>query len=600
LFDHSSRKTNGITNDTLAQLKQQCVLEDQEEAILLEVLQASVKHTLLDMNEQLKAPKSKLTKRQKEQLEEEQEEAARELTVLIPKLLNKFGDVPSTAAAVLRIEAVLSIESLQHLRQDTNTYAALLDDVKKQFMSHGTDDVLAPASNAILHAKSYGGLDDLTEEKINGLWEDVVSNLTELLDSTTVTERGVSSFEELIALRNNLLRISRLSAVSDCSIHLEEGSVATSSDDYQGPIDYIIALVLRARPSPEATPDTEAATVEDEIAARAADAALFYFRWKVKNIITAVSTPSGTGLPYEELEALATRRDSYVDNMKAAICSCKPGENVCAALTGYVVELYTSTAMLRNAKPRPGASDDYMVLGMDMDEELQILMMKVFAASEKHFAKLSGKRLEEPAATTNGNGAVDGEDADAMDEDPLSDPESDDEDDEDEHTQTQASQQRKITKALSAIMAEQSLCELTGKIIHAYFASVLADDAAVRTRIERNRSRLGQNYKELIAYLDLNSVEKKQKGKGKARGKKAAAAANGVPAKAAGGKKNFKSNAIVAEDEVDDEIEDEDEEALRRRELVDENEPSPDPEGEDGLPTSNGAAEGEAESVVGD
>ncbi|TKA76710.1 hypothetical protein B0A55_03932 [Friedmanniomyces simplex] len=591
LFDLSDSGTNGVTDDALSQLKHETVLSEKEEAILLEVLNASSKRTLSGLAEQLKAPKTKLTARQKERLEEEQEEAARHLASLVPKLLKKFGDVPGTAAAVLRVESVLSLPSLRDMQQDSVTYAALLDDVRKQFMSHGTDEVLAPASNAILHAKLYGELDDMTEEKVTALWEDVISNLSELLTPATVTVRGASQFEELTALSSNLLRIVRLSSVSDCIPSFEDGSVTPASDageeEYHSVIDYIIALVQRAKPARGPAPDADEAALEDEVAARAADAALFYLRWKVKAIISAVTASNGADVSMDELEALATRRDNYVTNLQSALEARKPGEEVSLVLASSLLEMYTSAAILRDLKPRPGMSDDYTALVMGFTPELQTLIMRVFTACEKNFAKLSGKKLEDAQVD---------QDADAVDDDPMSDPESDDGDDEPTQTQTQASQQRKEAKVLNTLLAEQKLCALTGKIIHALFADVM-EDGPVHARLERNKTRLGPNFKEVVAYLNLDAAQKKGKAKSKVKSK-GKPAVNGTTGRK--GKAHPKSNAIVADDEVDDEIEDVDaddgEEALRRRELVDDDEPEPEQEEAEAVD----GAHAEEESVMGD
>ncbi|KAK0947093.1 cohesin complex subunit [Friedmanniomyces endolithicus] len=573
LLDNSDRNTNGVADDALLQFKSETVLAEKEEAILLEVLNASAKRALSGLAEQLKAPKTKLTARQREHLEEEQEEAARHLAGLVPKLLKKFGDVPSTAAAVLRVESVLSLPSLRDVPQDSAAYAARLDDVRKHFMSHGTDEVLAPASNAILHAKSYGELEDMTEEKIAALWEDVVSNLSELLNPATVAVRGALPYEELTALSNNLLRIVRLSSVSDCTPSLEDSSVTAAGgaggEDYHGAIDYIIALIQRANPASGPTPDADEAALEDEIAARAAEAALTYLRWKIKAIISAVTTPNGPGVSMDDLELLATRRDAYVTNLQSALEARKPSEGVSLVLASSLLEMYTSAAILRDVKPRPGMSDDYTALVMAFTAELQTLILRVFAASEKGFAKLGGKKLEAGQLARE-------EEAEAVDDDPMSDPESEDEDD-DEQTQTQTQTQTKLShrqeaKILATLLAEQKLCALTGKIIHALFADVL-DAVPVRERLERNKSRLGPNFKEVVAYLDLEAAQKKEKkGKGRLRavgkGKDKGAVVNGKGK----GKVHPKSNAMMAEEEeVEDEIEDEgdDEEALRRRGLVD-------------------------------
>ncbi|KAK5133310.1 hypothetical protein LTR08_007835 [Meristemomyces frigidus] len=584
LFDHSSSRASKAAEDPLSQLKRECELSEKEEMVLLEMLNASVRRTLTDAADRIAGPKSKLKQRDKEKLEVDQEEAARHLANLVPKLLRKFGDVSNTAAAVLRIETVFSLPALKELRQDSLNYSALLDDVRKQFMSHSTNEVLAPASDAILRAKSYGELDEIAEEKVAALWEDVINNLAELLTPTTITVRGATSFEELTALSNNLLRIVRLSAVSDCIPPLEDSSVAPNKNDkYNGAIDYIIALVQRAKPASGPAPDRDEAALEDEVAARAAEAALFYCRWKLKSTITAVITGDSAAVTIDELEVLATRRDTYVEALDAALQARKPGENISVHLTGCVLDLYSSASILKDVQAKPGVSDDYTVLAMDLTPELQKSIMQVFAAAEKNFAKLSGKKLEDAL--------VDDADAeqDAIDEDPMSDPESDDEDD-DEPTQTQASQQRRDDKLMETLLAEQTLCALTGKIIHAVFAEVV-DDVMVRKRIERNKAKLGHNFKKVLAWLDIGEMQKK-KAKATAKGRPKKAAVNGKA------KTDFKSNAIVAEDEVDDEIEDADAEdvrALRRRELIDDNELEPDVEEE-----AVDGAEAEVESVLGD
>ena len=584
LFDHSSGRANGVANDALSQVKHDCVLTEKEEFVLLEVVGSSVKHLLVDIAEKSASTKTKLTKQQKEELKDEQEETARYLASLIPKLLKKFGDSPNNAAAVLRMMSALNLPSLEDLHQDSATYGALLDDIRKQFISHGADEVLIPASHAIQLAKSYVELDDLTEEKLATLWEDVVHNLSDLLNPDTITVRGASSTEELVALSNNLLRIIRLSLVSNPIASLEDSGFPFLNEatgaDYSGAIDYVIALIQRALPSSGPALDSEHAALEDEVAARAAEAGLRYLCWKVNRIMQTVQSTTAKEIPWDELEALATRRDNYVNYLQSALDSRKPGDSVCATLAHYMLELHSVTAVLRNVKVPTGTRDDYTVLIMSLESQSLKSIMKVFTAAEKNFAKLSKKKLEKAGPEEDDDDV----DADPMDEDPMSD--SEDEDDED----VERKQQRETQSQLKAVLAEQTLCELTGKLIIAIHADVV-DVETTRKRIERNKTRLGQHFKEVCAYLDLGTAKKGSKPKAKAKGK---AAVNGVASKS---KANPKSNAIVAEDELDDEIEDvdgEDEEALRRRGLV------VDAEEQDEQEEERPGAEPASESVLGD
>jgi cohesin complex subunit SA-1/2 len=601
LFDHASEKSNGVADDAVSQLKHEASLSETEEIVLLEVLNASVKRSLTDAAEKLTSTKAKLGKKQKSDLQDDQEESASDLTAIIPRLLKKFGDSSDTAAAVLRLESILSLPSLRDLRQDSSTFSSLLADIKKQFMAHSSDKVLEPASTAILHAKSYGELDESAEEKITSLWDDVMHNFSELVDPKTLIVRGVASFEELVALSNNLLRIVRLASVSDCSSPLEDASVLnfdTDQDDLKAPIDYILALIQRAIPDEQTSPEPDEAAHEDQVAVRAADAALFYFRWKLKSFTDRLTASPAHDIPYEELEALAERRDRYAGFLNAVLNARKLSEDVCAAIVGYQLDMYTSVATLKSIQLKPGMSDDYTVLIMELEPETEKSLLSVFSASEKKFARLSGKKLEDaPLAATDADGDLE-LNADPIDDDPLSEPESEDEAEQPTQTQTQASQQRKDAKLLATLLAEQRLCELTGKIITAVLGGIMSATRA-RPRLERNRLRLGPNFKEVCAYFDIEDVQAKKAGRrGATKGKTTNAKNNKAKPS---GKPSAKSNAIVAEDEEDDEIEDpenDDPDVLKRRGLAVEE----DVEDED--VTGDGAAAeeqvDEVESVLGD
>ncbi|KAF2723716.1 STAG-domain-containing protein [Polychaeton citri CBS 116435] len=598
LFDNSSsRKSNGVASDPVAQLKHECQLSDAEQTILLEVLNASVKRHLVDLAEKSVSTKAKLTKKQREEMREEEEETARQLASLIPKLLRKFGDESSSAAAVLRLEGVLSLPSLHELRRDSATIAGLLDDIKKQFMAHGTDEVLGAASSAILHAKSYGDLDEVTDEKVAGLWEDVIGNLSQLLNPATVLVRGAASQEELAALSNNLLRIIRLSQVSDCSAALEDDAL-TSSDsetgtEFKAGIDFLVGLIQRAVPTSGPSLSSEEALLEDTVASRAAEASLLYILWKFKSIkdIVTSSRSGSDSISDDQLEALALRRDTFVNNLLLVLNSRKAGEDISYQTANTLLDLYSSAAVLTTLKPRQASEEDedaYTVLYMKFNTPTQKTLMKIFTALEGKFAVLAGKRQLDRADP----------DEEVFDDDPESDSESDDDMDDDAGTQTQAAQHRRERKMLNSLLTEQKLCIFTGKLVHAAAAEVL-DVEALRKRLDRNKTKLGANYKEVVAYLDADKAQQKKKGRSKASIKATtpAAAANGPQQRS--GRKTAKSSAIVAEDEMDDEIEDDEddgEEALRRKELVVEE----DDEQEAEHQGADDDDEEEEESVVGD
>lgn len=551
LFDHSAGRSNGVVTDIMSQLKHECTLSEDEEMTLLEVLNACLKRSLTDLAESITSSKGKGKASKRDELQDDLEEAVRNLSDLLPRLLKKFGDSPKTAAAVLRLEGVFGLPLLQTLRQDPTINNALLDDLRKQIMSHSTDEVLAPATAAILHAKSYGELDDTALEKLTSLWDDVVGNLAELLNVDIIEVRGASSIQELEALSNNLIRIIRLSQVSSCVQPLEDDGVsarnAAADKDYNGPIDFIIGLILRATHSSGTDPDPEEAMLEDLVAARSCEAALFYARWKLLAICDSIQAGTNSSDAYESLEALATRRDTLANNIATVLDSRKAKDHISLAMASSLLDLYTASAALRTQNARPGTSDDYTALVMDMITEHEKAVMKVFVAHEKEFARLSGRRLEGPSSEELDED-VD-VDADPVDDDPLSDSDSEDEA---TQTQTQDAQRNRDLKLMKPLIAEKKLCELAGKLALAITAGVI-DDKTTRKRFERNRTKLGPNFKECLAFLDTAAISKKQYSKSKVPAKPNGKAASKKT------KANAKSTAIVVDDieEGADDIEDE-------------------------------------------
>jgi cohesin complex subunit SA-1/2 len=364
---------------------------------------------------------------------------------------------------------------------------------------------------------------------------------------------------------------------------LEDTSVAATNTaagkEYHGAIDFLIDLVLRAVPSGGPSLDAKEAALEDQVAARAAEASLHYFQWSIKALIATITTGTDTEIPYKLLEALAERRDAYVTNLVQVLEKRKPTEEVCVTVAGCLLDLYTVSNVLGTVTAKPGMSDDYTVLIMDF--EYADITMKVFLALEKTVAKLSNKQLDAPVSED-----VDDADAEPVDDDdePMSDVESDDDDD-------AAQQQHHEAKLLKPLLAQMHLCKYTSKLVLAISAGVIRDKK-LRKRLELNKTKLGPNFKEVLAFLDAPGMHQRLLKKGKAK-----------PAAAATQKKNSraapKSNAIVAEDDEDDEIEDDGPDGDTARQLaLEEEEAEAMGEAED--VEDEGAAPEDEDSVIGD
>ncbi|RAL59285.1 hypothetical protein DID88_006998 [Monilinia fructigena] len=502
-------------------LKESFKPEETEEIILLETLNAVVK---LNLNQVADPDKSKdrgKKRNARAESAEIKETTARHLADIIPRLLKKFGAHPKTATAVLRLEHSLNLGVFQELRQDSTGYAKLLDEISAQFSGHADQNVLTEASAAILHARSYEELDEVTESKLQTLWEDTRTYF-----------------------KTSIKLIEKLASISNCVEILE---VETNSET-PSPISIILDVVARGQLD-EANPDIDAQ--EDEI------------------VISAIR--------------------NFHPNLLAALSSRGTLDPVRLLATGTLLDLHVLFATLRPQATTAGQKDpknhpeNIQSLFKEITPEAQTELSSIFDHAEKHYAKKAKKRLEVP------------------DDDEAPDDAPEDSEDEDEGA-TENERQSETLKA------EQQLCELAGKLILAILAKVI--DASgpmkgkLRRRIERNRTRLGHNYKEVVAYLD-EPKEKAKKNKTKAQ-----SAAVVSQAKKDAIRMELEEEDVDAEEEDDDpfadvEPEEGTREDLKRRELIDDvsgEEEEDDDDNDEAEPEENGGVveEDEDEDMLGD
>ncbi|MCJ1376989.1 hypothetical protein MMC17_000079 [Xylographa soralifera] len=538
LYDHSSTLQSYDGDDPQTAFKVRCQLGEKEEKLLLEVLNAAVKLRLTEAIESETDKKGKKTKARKDESREIQESVATHLAQVIPKLLGKFGSNPSTASAVLRLEHVLDLEIFQELRQDSTEFASLLDDINKQFLTHADHGVLAEARNALLHARSYEDLEEVTDGKVQELWEDTIDTLRELAKAKT---------PHFTSMANTVERISNLASISDCVVLFEyeprTSTQTTSKTGFTRVVD-ILVEVIKAYGNDD---DAESAS----LVSSAMKSLLFYNMWIVRSLKEKI-----------ELDELIEDVPNY-ENFSAAIqgiiSSRHKLDDVRLSAVGTLLDLHTTYATLRHLLPPSGgkgasasARDVVASLVRGVPQPVQDMILDSFLAAEKAYAQKAKRILDSPP------------DDDPPD-DPDSEPEdsSDDEDEEDDDEKTRRAQHRQH----ELLVAEKRLCELTGKIVLAILGQVLdasgSKKGTLRKRLLRNKARLGPNFKEVLGYLD---EAKPKRTRAKAR----------VVVRAAGNNKGVeKSNAIVTEEEDEDEeqnqvedlVEDEAED-LERRELL--------------------------------
>jgi cohesin complex subunit SA-1/2 len=603
LYDHSQTVQNGGGDDAEMLLRQNCKLSEREEIILLEVLNASVKHRLTAPAEAHKDKKAKKTKTQREAEQEEQEEAARHLAILIPRLLNKFGALPEAASSVLNLERVLNLDVFQELRQDT-TLASLLDDINKQFLTHHNERVLLEASEALRHAQSHEELREITEGRIQALWDTTINAFNTLKRDRDFSTRGSFSDNILTGISNTVLRIANLAKVSDCTESLDAIPSAPTNArskskknavvDTEPPVVSLIHLLDRGVPVADLDPDVDAA--EDTLVRHTMDALLPYFMWKVVHWRQHIE--SRTRIPDSDITAVAERRDACILALTRVMRARKAADDLRIDAAFLLLDLYNMFIVLREVRGRGGASknkapeprnddteglnNDWEALCQEIDAPTSQLLLQILGAAESQFAKRAGKQLE--------SGDVDDDPIDPDDE-----PETDD-DEEPDAGDERAGEEKKWR----TLVAEQRLCELGSRMVMGILAGTLdgkssssssggssksSKKPSVRHRLERNKTRLGADWKEVVGHLDVRR-KVAAKNKAKSRGRE---------------ERVVKSTEIVVDDEEDEEEEGGEEEEQRGGEDVemrDDNEQHEREEQANGV--ENREPSPEVESVLGD
>ncbi|KAL8783910.1 MAG: hypothetical protein Q9195_009241, partial [Heterodermia aff. obscurata] len=467
--------------------KARCQLNEREEVLLLEILHVAVKARLTDAVANETDKKGKTTKARKEESREIQESTALHLAKIIPRLLKKFGASPSTASAVLRLGQVLNLEIFQELRQDATEYAALLDDINKQFLTHADQGVLTEASTALLHARSFEDLEEVTEAKVQSLWEDTIEILRDVCNAPRDEDNTIGD------ICNTVRRIAKLASISDCVEHFEAqpqpASKKSTQKDLPPPMLTLLLNLLSEFTTQTSLPADQIPQA-NELLLAGMKALLFYYMWLARSLRTK---PSDTPIPSHQ-----TLTSALLALMKTRALA----EEVRLSAAGTYLDIHTLWATLPSPSPSPL-----------IPPSAHPLLLSLFTLAEKSYARRARKTLE--PETDDAPHDVDSE---------PEDPDSDSDDDNGGPT--------------ALLLAEKALCELTAQFVRAVLARVLdsaagnkvGGSAAVRERLVRNKNVLGASFRGVVAYLEGKKERKKTTG-------------------AAGKKK--KEGAVVREEEVE-------------------------------------------------
>lgn len=560
LYDHSQIADDPAEDDTTGIVRKLYRIQEGQEAILLEVLCAAVKLRVLDVAKSDIDKRGRKVKALTAKIPELQEEISHNLAQSIPQLLNKFGSAPEAASVVLRLEHLVDLNSIQDMQKDATAYTSLLNDINKQFLTHSDQDVLAEASVAFLHAKSSDEMREVLEGKIQELWEDMVDTLGALSRKKEVQAGASISDPTLTDLTNTITRISKLSAIMDCSTILETVPTSRSKSKKnhgEAPFNTLIHLAQRALLAEDEDEDT--ARAEAELVTNSIRTLLFYFMWKVQALSTALSEGKAN-FSTSYFEALTKSRETFASTLLDIMNGLTGLDDLRFAATTTFLDLQTLFSTLRNAGQGIGNDEDVIFQAQSLVHEIpsdtQALITKIHGTAERIFAK-TAKYDREPAE----------DDAPASEDEPEDDEEENEEEDDEAVI---------MERLRSSIVAEQRLCELTGKLVLAIIGRVVdasgTKRGSLKKRLLRNKTSLGQNYREVLSYLEERKPRSAPRNKGKQPVRSAQAGE-----KPAAPSKNIKSAERVDDNEEeeeeqegdhDDPIEEDDEEDLRARELV--------------------------------
>lgn len=500
LFDHTTStsaksKSRSKTNSSEAAFKRAVAPTSEEESILLKVLASAVKSSLTQSAELDKGKR----RTQRSEAVEAQEEIAIELAGIIPKLLNKFGAEPETATTVLRLEHFLNLGIFQQLRQNSGTYEKLLEEICTQFDRHNDFGVISEAAVALLHARQHEELEELADTKLSTLWENNVNALRNLDKTCELSIRGNLSADSLRSLSTVLMKISKLAGISDCVDVLDvEG---TSSESSLSTIEILSNIVHRGKYEPQ---EDEIDDLEDEVVSYAVKACQFYFMWRARGLNKLIS--SGVSVSDADIDGLSVLRSTYRRYLIETFSSRAAIDELRLFATGSLCDLHLTFATLRTTieQFRPSSSsatqssnENLKALVQEIEPALVPELLQIFEGAEKQYAKKikRDKSLNGP-----------GEDEDPVDDDPA-----DDEDvEEDEENDENLTNDERFAAELKT---EKALCELTAKLVLAITAKVLdnrgPEAGKMKRRLQRNTTKLGNNFKEVLAYLDEEKLLKR-------------------------------------------------------------------------------------------
>ncbi|KAL1948450.1 hypothetical protein VTO73DRAFT_12525 [Trametes versicolor] len=394
LLDHSaageensrpSSRSKGKQAATDTAVDEAWRLEEVEEAVLLELLVATLRKALVDAAN-AKKPDEDTTS----------SDITRALIKALPQLFVKHQTDERRISDVLLVPQLMNLDMYLEMRMMT-AYSSLWEDVTKQFLSHSSPVVLANAVATIRRMMDATSLSKTNSAKILELEDELSTSLRDAIAGRDEVEVASFTEDEVLSLGAICARLAALSGIRDMTSWVEEDEGGKQSSAW----DIVSALAERGRLGYKE---------EEMMVDRALQVLTLHIMWKARSL------PAGEELSPEEMQfrdKLKEERDSLLEKLVEFAVGTQSNtvEGVRRAAFQNLLTLHILFCPSETTAP-DGSRLPTAALPLSLDDEVQYRCAGFVQAEIERYAEEIAEA--EPA------------------EEPRSDDESDEEDDQDE------------------------------------------------------------------------------------------------------------------------------------------------------------------------
>ncbi|KAI9060084.1 hypothetical protein FKP32DRAFT_1578832 [Trametes sanguinea] len=396
LLDHSAADEEGSRPASRSKGKQPANesavdeawrLDEVEEAVLLELLVASLRKALSDAAS-AKKPDEDTTS----------SDITRELIKALPQLFVKHQTDEKRISDVLIIPQLMNLDMYLEMRMMT-AYSSLWEDVTKQFLSHSSPVVLANAVSTIRRMMDTASLSKTNSEKILELEDELSTSLRDAIAGRDEIEVASFSEDEVLSLGAICARLAALAGIRDMTAWVEEDEGGKQSSAWE----IISALAERGRLGYKE---------EEMMVDRALQLLTLHIMWKARGL------PAGAELTPEEIEfrdKLKEQRDALLEKLVEFAVGTQSNtvEGVRRAAFQNLLTLHVLFCPSETTMP-DGSRLPTAALPLSLDDEVQYRCAGFVQAEIERYAE----EIAEPPSEE-----ADGSEDDSNDEDEQSEPE---------------------------------------------------------------------------------------------------------------------------------------------------------------------------------